>query len=50
MDFIDIRLRDGKGGFLIPDSDEGRKLAVELLKDKNYIQFPLFIVWETPNQ
>jgi len=35
--FIDIDLKDGTGGFLIHDTEGGRGIANELLKDQKYI-------------
>ena len=35
--FIHIDLKDGKGGFMIHDTEEGRDIASELLKDQKYI-------------
>ena len=33
MDYIEIRLEGGKGGYLIPDTKEGKKIAEELMKE-----------------
>jgi len=37
MKFIEIDLKTGDGGFLIPESEDGQELADELLKNPNYI-------------
>jgi len=40
MDFIDIRLKDFLGGFLIPNDEDGRMAADELLKNPKYQELP----------
>jgi len=38
MKFINIQSRDGKGGHLIPNGEDGRILADDLLRDADNIE------------
>lgn len=37
MDFIYIDMKDGTGGFMIPDDGESDGIVEELLKDEKYV-------------
>jgi hypothetical protein len=38
MNFVYIDMKDGTGGFIIPDDGEGEDVIEELLKDPKYVR------------
>lgn len=37
IDFIYVDLKDGTGGFMIPDVEDNKELVNDLLKDHKYV-------------